>query len=581
MMQNQKQQKFLMINKFNIFYLLCLVITIPVFSQQKGFQLPDSLKDKSYDYLNNRIDLYEEDTIKALFYLDSYLSKAKSEKNLNEMVNAYSNAIFFVPENLKLAYADSIVATAKMTNDPPVIGSAYISKGNFYYSIKNYAQALNFYLLASDYISNSDDAYLKYELKYHIAGIKIHLGFNDEALVLLKECVDYFKQYDEYDYQRGYLNSLHSLGLVYNRLGKYDLSTETNEFALKEAKRLNIDLTQNYIIHSEGINQYFKKNYTKAVHNIQQALPAIIKNNDFANEAVGYFYIGKCYWDQKQQEKALPYFKKVDRTFAEKNYIRPDLRENYELLVGYYKEKGDVKNQLYYINRLMKADSVLNANFKYMSGKIHKEYDTKALRQAKQEIEKQLAGKEKTTLLLYFSLAVFFFLTLYFFYRYYSNQKLYRQKFEELMDAKKEEPQDPISIHKEDTEKKGLDINPDVVTAILKELEKFESRKKFLEKDLTLVNLASAFNTNSNYLSKVINHYRNKNYNNYLNDLRIDYIVDLLKSQSKYRNYTIKALADESGFSTPQHFSKAFFASTGIYPSYFLNELNKERDNVA
>lgn len=581
MMQNQKQQKFLMINKFNIFYLLCLVIAIPVFSQQKGFQLPDSLKDKSYDYLNNRIDLYEEDTIKALFYLDSYLSKAKSEKNLNEMVNAYSNAIFFVPENLKLAYADSIVATAKMTNDPPVIGSAYISKGNFYYSIKNYAQALNFYLLASDYISNSDDAYLKYELKYHIAGIKIHLGFNDEALVLLKECVDYFKQYDEYDYQRGYLNSLHSLGLVYNRLGKYDLSTETNEFALKEAKRLNIDLTQNYIIHSEGINQYFKKNYTKAVHDIQQALPAIIKNNDFANEAVGYFYIGKCYWDQKQQEKALPYFKKVDRTFAEKNYIRPDLRENYELLVGYYKEKGDVKNQLYYINRLMKADSVLNANFKYMSGKIHKEYDTKALRQAKQEIEKQLAGKEKTTLLLYFSLAVFFFLTLYFFYRYYSNQKLYRQKFEELMDAKKEEPQDPISIHKEDTEKKGLDINPDVVTAILKELEKFESRKKFLEKDLTLVNLASAFNTNSNYLSKVINHYRNKNYNNYLNDLRIDYIVDLLKSQSKYRNYTIKALADESGFSTPQHFSKAFFASTGIYPSYFLNELNKERDNVA
>lgn len=570
-----------MISKLNIFFSLCLVLAIPVFSQQKGFQLPDSLKDKSYDYLNNRIDLYEEDTLKALFYLDSYLSKAKSEKNLNEMVNAYSNAIFFVPENLKQSYADSIVITAQMTNDAPIIGSAYISKGNFYYSIKDYIQALNFYLKASDYISNSEDSYLKYELKYHIAGIKIHLGFNDEALVLLKECVDYFKQYNEYDYQRGYLNSLHSLGLVYNRLGKYDLSSETNEFALKEAKRLNIDLTQNYIIHSEGINQYFKKNYTKAVHDIQQALPAIIKNNDFANEAVGYFYIGKCYWDQQQEEKALPYFKKVDRTFADKNYIRPDLRENYELLVGYYKEKGDVKNQLYYINRLMKADSVLNANFKYMSGKIHKEYDTKALRQAKQEIEKQLAGKEKTTLLLYFSLAVFFFLTLYFFYRYYSNQKLYRQKFEELMDAEKEKPQDPISIEKEDVEKKGLDINQDVVNAIVKELEKFENKNKFLEKDLTLVNLASAFNTNSNYLSKVINFYRHKNYNTYLNDLRIDYIVDLLKSQPKYRNYTIKALADESGFSTPQHFSKAFFASTGIYPSYFLNELNKERDNVA
>ena len=574
-MQIEKQQKFLMINKSGIFLLLSLVLNSPVFSQQKGFYLPDSLKDKSYDYLNNKIDLYEEDTVRARFYLDSYLSKAKLENNLNEIVNAYSNVIFFVSDSLKPIYADSIVVAAKMTNDAPVIGSAYISKGNFYYSIKDYVQALNFYLKASDYISNSNDNYLKYELKYHIAGIKIHLGFNDEALVLLKECVDFFKKYDEYEYQRGYLNSLHSLGLVYNRLGEYDLSTETNEFALKEAKRLNVEVTQHYIVHSEGINQYFKKNYSKAIQEIQKALPGIIRNNDFANETVGYFYIGKCYWDQGQQEKALPYFKKVDRVFSEKKYIRPDLRENYELLVGYYKEKGDVKNQLYYINRLMKADSVLNANFKYMSGKIHKEYDTKALRQAKQEIEKQLAGKEKTTLLLYFSLAVFFFLTLYFFYRYYNNQKLYRQKFEELMGAEKEKPKD-IVVEKEDVEKKGLDINPDVVAGILKELEKFENRKKFLEKDLTLVNLASAFNTNSNYLSKVINHYRNKNYNTYLNDLRIDFIVDLLKSQSRYRNYTIKALADESGFSTPQHFSKAFFASTGIYPSYFLNELNKE-----
>lgn len=545
------------------------------FSQQKKFTLPDSLKNKSYEYLDSRIDSSQEDTLKAMFYLDSYLAKAKKGKNFNEMVYAYSNMIFFVSEKSKYAYADSIVSTAKLTKDKNLIGSAYISKGNFYYSIKNYVQALNFYLKASNYVSDSD-AYLQYELKYHIAGIKLHLGFNDEALVLLKDCVAFFKNSNEYDYQRGYLNSLHSLGLVYNRLGKYDLSSETNEFASKEAKRIDVPLTLNYIMHSEGINQYFKKNYSTAIENIRKALPAIKRNNDFANEAVGYFYIGKCYWDQKQPEKALPYFKKVDRAFAEKNYIRPDLRENYELLVGYYKERGDVKNQLYYINRLIKADSLLNANFKYMSGKIHKEYDTKSLRQAKQQIEKELAGKEKVTIFLYCSIAVFFFLTLYFFYRYYINQKQYRQKFEKLMDNQKEElEKEELVEEKKEIERKELDINPDVVHSILKELEKFETKKKFLEKDLTLVNLASSFNTNSNYLSKVINYYRNKNYTTYLNDLRITYIVSLLKTESKFRNYTIKALADESGFSTPQHFSKAFFSTTGIYPSYFLNELNK------
>lgn len=543
------------------------------FSQQNKIQ--DSLKNKSYEYLNSRIDSYEADTLKAIYYIDSYLAKAKKDKNFNEMVNAYSNMIFFVPENLKYAYSDSIVSAAKLTKDKNLIGSAYISKGNFYYSIKNYVQALNFYLKAGNYVSDSD-AYLQYELKYHIAGIKLHLGFNEEALVLLKDCVAFFKNSSDYDYQRGYLNSLHSLGLVYNRLGKYDLSSETNEFALKEAERINVPLTSNYIIHSEGINQYFKKNYSIAIENIQKSLPAIKRNNDFANEAIGYFYIGKCYWDQNNPEKALVYFKKVDHTFADKMYIRPDLRENYELLVGYYKKKGDVKNQLYYINRLIKADSLLNANFKYMSGKIHKEYDTKSLRQAKLQIEKELAGKEKVTIFLYCSIAFFFFLTLFFFYRYYTNQKQYRQKFEELMDSKKEElKKEELIEEKKEIERKELDINLDVVHSILKELEKFEIKKKFLEKDLTLVHLASSFNTNSNYLSKVINYYRNKNYTTYLNDLRINYIVNLLKTESKFRNYTIKALAEESGFSTPQHFSKAFFSTTGIYPSYFLNELNK------
>ncbi len=563
-----------MINNLTPFFIILMMTTFG-FSQQKRNALPDSLKNKSYEYLDKRIDAFEQDTLMAKFYLNSYLEKAKTDKNFSQMVNAYSNMLFFVPEQSKYAYADSIVSTAKLTKDKNLIGSAYISKGNFYYSIKNYVQALNFYLKASNYVSESD-AYLQYELKYHIAGIKLHLGFSDEALILLKDCVEFFKKSNEYDYQRGYLNSLHSLGLVYNRLGKYDLSSETNDFAIKEAQRIGVPLTLNYIIHSEGVNQYFKKNYSVAIENIQKALPAIRRNNDFANEAVGYFYIGKCYWDQNQPEKALPYFKKVDRAFAEKKYIRPDLRENYELLVGYYKKNGDVKNQLYYINRLMKADSLLNANFKYMSGKIHKEYDTKSLRYAKQQIEKELAGKEKVTVFLYCSIAFLFFLTLYFFYRYYNNQKQYRQKFEKLMeDQKVQQNKEEIVEQKKETERKELDINSEVVRSILKELEKFEAKKKFLEKDLTLVNLASSFNTNSNYLSKVINYYRNKNYTTYLNDLRIVYIVNLLRTESKFRNYTIKALAEESGFSTPQHFSKAFFSTTGIYPSYFLNELSK------
>lgn len=140
-------------------------------------------------------------------------------------------------------------------------------------------------------------------------------------------------------------------------------------------------------------------------------------------------------------------------------------------------------------------------------------------------------------------------------------------------DAEKKEEE------KEEIESKKIDLNPEVVAGLIKQLEKFENNKKFLKKDLTLVNLAVALSTNTNYLSKVINYSKNKNYITYINDLRIDYIITQLKSDSKFRNYTVKALAEEAGFSTAQHFSKAFYAKTGIYPSYFVTELNREQAN--
>ena len=39
--------------------------------------------------------------------------------------------------------------------------------------------------------------------------------------------------------------------------------------------------------------------------------------------------------------------------------------------------------------------------------------------------------------------------------------------------------------------------------------------------------------------------------------------------------YIIKAIAKEIGFNTSEAFSKSFYKNTGIYPSFFLKELDK------
>ncbi|WP_248429316.1 helix-turn-helix domain-containing protein [Flavobacterium pygoscelis] len=87
--------------------------------------------------------------------------------------------------------------------------------------------------------------------------------------------------------------------------------------------------------------------------------------------------------------------------------------------------------------------------------------------------------------------------------------------------------------------------------------------------------LASLFNTNTKYAYKIIAKYRNKGIIEYITDLKIDHIIELLKNETKYRIYKNKSLADEDGFGSTQNFTRAFKTQTGISPSCFCMELNK------
>src|SRR5690606_14829611 len=174
----------------------------------------------------------------------------------------------------------------------------------------------------------------------------------------------------------------------------------------------------------------------------------------------------------------------------------------------------------------------------------------------------------------FISTIVFLFaVVLFIAYRYLENKKTYKQKFGELM-SKNGKSQSVRQV--KTIGKSHLDISPDAVGSVLKQLEKFEKDKKFLEKDWTLVKLSAAFNSNTKYLSKIVFHYRGKKFVEYLNDLKIDHIIDLLKNDRIFRNYTNKALGEESGFSSTQRFTNAFISRTGISPSYFIQELNKQ-----
>lgn len=556
-----------MIKKHLVVTALCLGYT--VCGQQSTFKIPDSLQSKDYDYLFDRIEETDDKSNKQPLYLQSFLSKAKSEKNSEEIVNGYKNYLHHSPENLKLVYADSMIYAAKKSVDNALIGSAYLTKGILYYGNKKHNEALDLFLTANRYICKTTDNYLIHKVKYHIAVIKLYLGFYDEAVSLLRECVIYFKEEND----RAYLNSLRCLGLSYNKIGDYGLCSQTNALGITACSRLNIPKMKAYFIHSEGINNYFKHNYGKAIKNIKSSLPEIQKNNDFANISSGNFYIGKSYWAQDKKEKAIPYFVKVDQIFNEKGYLRPDQRQVYELLIKHYKSRKDLKKQSYYVDQLLKADTLLYETNKYLIGKIHKEYDTVVLVAEKEKIQKDLLSQKSHNLFASIIILLLCSISLFFIYKHYKSRSLYKKKYTELMENRNNEN---LNNPKTKVEKTGLsDINPDTITSILTQLEKFEKNKRVLEKDWTLVTLSASFNSNTKYLSTIISHYRGKGFVEYINDLRIDYIISLLRNETKFRNYTNSALAQEAGFSSTQRFALCFKAKTGMPVNFFIEELKK------
>ena len=133
----------------------------------------------------------------------------------------------------------------------------------------------------------------------------------------------------------------------------------------------------------------------------------------------------------------------------------------------------------------------------------------------------------------------------------------------------KRDENDPVT-------KSTYGISEEMTNFILKKLGKFEVSGKFLRKDINLTWLSNHFNTNSKYISEVIKVHRNKNFNSYINGLRIQYITNKLIEDPVYREYKISYLSEECGYASTQVFVIAFKKETGVTPSHFIDQLKNQ-----
>lgn len=123
---------------------------------------------------------------------------------------------------------------------------------------------------------------------------------------------------------------------------------------------------------------------------------------------------------------------------------------------------------------------------------------------------------------------------------------------------------------------RGTTILKESEDQILQGLLKFESSKRFTNKEMSLGMLAAQLNTNTKYLSEIINRHKEKNFNSYINELRINYITEKIKNEPNYLNYKVSYLAEECGFASHSTFTTVFKSVVGVSPITFVEFVKKE-----
>lgn len=99
---------------------------------------------------------------------------------------------------------------------------------------------------------------------------------------------------------------------------------------------------------------------------------------------------------------------------------------------------------------------------------------------------------------------------------------------------------------------------------------KIRSEKLYLDPDLTRDKILQIINISKNRLSPMIQAFTGENLNGYINGLRLEYSLKLLKENDKY---TIEAVAMDSGFNNIRTYQRLFRNKYGMSPAQFKKSL--------
>lgn len=536
-------------------------------------------KDYTYSHLNDKFDVYPENDERALVFVNMYIAKAKKEQKLSKLIAGYEEAEYYSSStDKKIKYADSAVIIALKLKEEDLIATAYLKRGIiYYYNRRDYRRALKEYLLAFKNARSTTDHYLFNKILYHLGMVKSYLGFYREAALHFKETADYYEGHiSRSDHpnvrtnnEHGYINSIYRLSICYRKMEQY--KKEDSLIDIGKDRVINSDqfsLEFAYFQKALGLQSIRNKKNIEAMDYLKRAENILKRRQDFVALATVDFYLGKLNHNDGKKNEAILYFKKVDSILDKYNFVTPEIIDNYKFLIHYAKEDNNGHLQLYYTNKLVRADSITRADFTTLTSNLYQGYDV--------NVFDNLIQKHKYGIILLIVIIICGILAFYFFlFRSKQKEKVLTAKYIVLLEKfKKIDDRKNLAV-KSLHHVKSI-YNDQVIEQVKNSLKIFEEKRQFLDKDLQLPDVAALISTNRSILSFVLNEHLDTTFTQYLKLLRIQYITKQLMENRVFLKYSMDTLASECGMKNRQVFSNHFLEINGIRPTDFVKMRTEE-----
>ena len=565
-----------------LFFLCILISSISISQHERFYHIPDSLKYKTKQELTQLYFNSVKDSSLAWIYAVTYLNKAIDKEDSLGVVRAYAYMENISEQRFKEAYYDSVIKITKNWYHKNYPAIAYIKKAKYYLDLYKVKKALENFLIADSLAVVRNNIRQLQSVRVNIAYIKNNIGEHQDALRLFNGYKNFYAneliKSDSKNNREEYMNVLFDIADSHNRMMNLDSSIRTSVQGIRMSLKYNDSIRYPLFILTAGMTRYYEGAFSEAIDSLNKACRMLSYGiNHKGNRLVAQLFLGKSYLDLGNKNKAIEVFKQLDIALEDKIYFFIELREIYEILINHFNKESNIEKEIYYVKRLIQLDSILYNDHTYLIKKINKSFDTPKLIEKKEFLIEQLKKEDKVSNRKIYFLIIVCGLVVAFFIRENIQKKIYKERFDKIMS-------DSMGLKNIDFKDKNYKSNVRYEKSIPKNIKnKINEDLLILEKELfylkntvTLNSLAKQLKTNSNYLSRYINEYKGVNFNTYVNNLRIDYVLKKIKIDSKFRKYSMLGIAQEAGFNTALSFSKAFFKRTGIYPSFFIKKLEKE-----